>query len=257
MTTIKSEPGAIWRLTLDAPPANAIGWDQVKELEDLLQAVDPLTTRVLVVQGAGRFFSAGADISLLRRAAEADDGVEEIAEFGRRLQGVFQQLEDLPIPTIAVLHGHALGGGFELALSCDLRIAQESAKIGLPESKLGLLPGGGGTQRLTRLAGRGAALRLILLGELASARWAEQAGLVQWCVPDGEAGSRANDLANELAELPQPAMAAIKRSISLACSPEGYLSEIEQTRDLLESPDTMKRLSSFLDKSSTSAGNRR
>lgn len=252
MTKIKSEPGTVWRLTLDAPPANAIGWDQVIELENLLRQVDPLTTSVLVVRGAGRFFSAGADISLLRRAAEADDGVEEIGEFGRRLQGVFQQLEDLPVPTIAVMHGHALGGGFELALACDLRVAGESAKIGLPEVKLGLLPGAGGTQRLTRLAGRGTALRLILTGELASARWAEQAGLVQWCVPDADVVSRADALAEELADLPQPAMAAVKRSVSLACSPEGYLSEIEQSRHLLRSPDTMKRLTRFLDGPSTS-----
>jgi enoyl-CoA hydratase len=251
-----SEPGRIWTVTLDSPPANAIGWDQILGLETVLQEIDPLTTKVLVIRGAGRFFSAGVDISLIRRAAEADDGVEQIATFGRRLQGVFQQLEDLPIPTIAVLQGHALGGGFELALACDLRVADESASVGLPETKLGLIPGAGGTQRLTRVAGRGTALRLILRGELAPAPWAEQAGLVQWCVPRGTAGSFADELATELAELPQPAMAASKTSVSLACSTEGYASEIDQTRHLLESPETKSRLTEFLRKSSTTRGDR-
>jgi enoyl-CoA hydratase len=251
---MSSEPGRIWTVTLDSPPANAIGWDLITGLETVLQEIDPQTTKVLVIRAAGRFFSAGVDISLIRRAAEADDGAEQIATFGRRLQGVFQQLEDLPIPTIAVIQGHALGGGFELALSCDLRVADETASIGLPETKLGLIPGAGGTQRLTRVAGRGTALRLILRGELAQAPWAERAGLVQWCVPHGTAGSFADELAAELAGLPQQAMAASKRSVSLACSAEGYASEIDQTRDLLGSPETKSRLTDFLSKSSAPRG---
>lgn len=246
-----TEHALVQTITLDSPPANALGWDQVESLHAHTAAIDPERTKVLVIQGAGRFFCAGVDVALIRAAAEAPEGAAQIAEFGGALQRLFQAVEDLPIPTIAVLHGPALGGGFELALACDLRVAEESARVGLPETKLGLIPGGGGTQRLTAVAGRGTALRLILRGELVAATWAVDAGLVQWCVPNGTGAAFAADLADELAALPQPAMAASKVSISLACSAAGYASEIDQTRHLLSAPETMTRLTDFLDQSAT------
>ena len=254
MSHLVSEPGPVWTVRLDSPPANALGPELVGELEAVLDAVDPETTRVLVVQSTGRFFSAGVDISMMQRAAGSVHGVEEIAGFGGRLQAAFQRIEDLPIPTVAVLQGHALGGGLELALACDLRVADETALVGLPETKLGLIPGAGGTQRVTRIAGRGVALRLILRGELAPAGWAEQVGLVQWCVPKGTAAQVADDLAQELAALPQAALAACKHSIALAPSPEGFASEIAQTRHLLDSDETRRRFTEFLEKSTGGRG---
>src|SRR5207244_2387427 len=122
--------------------------------------------------------------------------------FGRRLQAAFTRIEELRIPTIAAMRGPATGGGLELPLACDLRVAAEDARYGLPEIKLGLLPGAGGTQRLTELAGRATSLRLILRGELVSGREACSLGIVHWALPPDEVEPYATELATELARYP-------------------------------------------------------
>ena len=139
----------------------------------------------IIITGAGRAFVAGADIS---RLATAQGG--ELEKFARFGQGVFRRIELSPKPVIAAVNGFALGGGCELALSCNMRIASSLAKFGLPEVKLGLIPGYGGTQRLPRLVGRGAALQLILTGDTIDGAEAARLGLANAVVePDALAGA--------------------------------------------------------------------
>jgi enoyl-CoA hydratase len=135
----------------------------------------------VIVTGAGRAFVAGADISELRAKSAT-----EVYALARRGQEIFRRLETSPKPVIAAVNGFALGGGCELAMSCHVRVASESAKFGQPEVKLGVIPGYGGTQRLTRLIGRGRALQLLLTGEMIDAAEALRLGLVNRIVPGSE-----------------------------------------------------------------------
>jgi enoyl-CoA hydratase len=140
----------------------------------------------IILTGAGRAFVAGADIAELRAKAPTD-----VYALARRGQEVFRRFETSPKPVVAAVNGFALGGGCELAMACHIRIASESAKFGQPEVKLGITPGYGGTQRLTRLIGRGRALQLLLTGEMIDAAEAFRLGLVNRVVPTGEAAVEA------------------------------------------------------------------
>jgi enoyl-CoA hydratase len=135
----------------------------------------------VIVTGAGRAFVAGADIAELRAKTQ-----QEAHALARRGQEVFRRLETSPKPVVAAVNGFALGGGCELAMACHVRFASEGAKFGQPELKLGVIPGYGGTQRLTRLVGRGRALQLLLTGELIDAAEAYRIGLVNRVVSGGE-----------------------------------------------------------------------
>jgi enoyl-CoA hydratase len=152
---------------------------------ELGRAVDDVRANAavkgVIVTGAGRAFVAGADIAELRAKSPAD-----AYELARRGQDVFRRFETSPKPVIAAVNGFALGGGCELAMACHVRLASESAKFGQPEVKLGVIPGYGGTQRLTRLVGRGRALQLLLTGEMIDAAEAYRIGLVNRVVPAAE-----------------------------------------------------------------------
>ncbi len=152
--------------------------------------------RVILVTGAGeKAFVAGADIGELR-ALEGSEAGEAAA---RRGQAVFRLIETCGKPVIALINGFALGGGCELALACTMRLASETAKLGLPEAKLGLIPGYGGTQRLPRLVGRSAALKMMLTGEMIDAAEALRLGLVEEVVPPGRLLERGRELAEKIA----------------------------------------------------------
>jgi enoyl-CoA hydratase len=169
-------------ITINRPEKlNALNDAMMREIGTL---IDELATNMkvgaIIITGAGRAFVAGADISRLA-AAETGD-LEKFARFG---QAVFRRIELSPKPVIAAVNGFALGGGCELALACHVRIASTLAKFGLPEVKLGLIPGYGGTQRLPRLVGRGAALQLILTGDTIDGTEAARLGLANAVVePD-------------------------------------------------------------------------
>ena len=197
--------------TLDRPGRlNAIGSDTV-ELLDLAvdHVVSDVSVRAVVVTGAGRAFSAGADITELDRLA----GPGDFARFVHSLTDSFGRLARLPQPTIAAVDGLALGGGFELALSCDLRIAGEGARFGVPEVRLGLLPAATGTQQLTRLLPAAIAKQLLMTGEPITAEEAWRWGLVNRVVPAGEALSAALELARSLGSGPPLALATAKRLV--------------------------------------------
>ncbi len=185
-------------VTLDRPKVlNALNAATLSELGAVFDslAADP-SIRVILLTGAGeRAFAAGADIGELSAAATPDAG----RIFALRGQEVFRRIETLGKPVIACIRGFALGGGCELAMACTFRIAAEDARLGQPEVKLGIIAGYGGTQRLPRLVGRGAALKLLLTGEIINAQEALRIGLVDEVVPAAELMARAEAVAQAIA----------------------------------------------------------
>ena len=193
---------------LDRPERlNAIGTSTLEQLDGALTAIgeDP-TLGVVVITGAGKAFSAGADITELSTL----DGPRAFADHLCHFTQVFGRLQNLPKPSIAAIDGMALGGGFELALACDLRIGSRRARLGVPEVKLGLLPGAGGTQRLARMLPPGLAKQLLMTGETLDAVAAYRIGLLNELVDDGEALPAALKLATVMSALPPLALAAAK-----------------------------------------------
>lgn len=243
-----SQDGNVLSAVLDAPPANALGVADLQALASLAQrlAEDPGTVRVVVLRGAGRFFCGGVDISMISAHTGDADGPARVAEFGAELQSVLSSLEALPIPTIAAMRGSAVGGGLELALACDFRVVAPESSYGLPECRLGLIPGGGGTQRMTEIAGRGTALRLILLGELVKGDVAVDLGIAQWVRASEEVEDFALELAQQLSELAPAALAAAKQCITATRQGTGYELEVSLTKALLSQEDTITRLQNFL-----------
>lgn len=242
--------GPLAVLTLARAPVNAIDEAWLGRLEHALSALERSQgVAVLLVRSSQRAFCAGADLALMRSRFATDEGRAQMISFVRRLQGAYARLERLPQATLAEIGGAALGGGLELALACDLRIAAEEARLGLPEARLGLLPGAGGTQRLARIAGEAVAKRLILGAEVIDGREAAALGLVQWTVPGEELVARARALAAELAALPAAALASCKRCIDAPREGrDGYEAEVEGTAALLASAETQRRVREFLEK---------
>lgn len=181
MTPLLSFDETVAVITLNRPEAlNALSFDIMSTLDELLVKVDQSDARGLIITGAGaKAFSAGADIGELRERSMREQ--QQSTQFG---QSVFQRLEQLRQPSIALMNGYAFGGGLELAMACTFRIAQKNAKMGLPEIKLGLIPGYGGTQRLPRLIGQGRAMEIILSGRTVEAIEAQQIGLVNQLVEE-------------------------------------------------------------------------
>jgi enoyl-CoA hydratase len=212
-TLLSAVEGPVAVLTLNRPKVlNALNALMLRELDAAFTAFaeDP-ALRVLLLLGAGdKAFAAGADINELAAldAASAETFVSGV-------QRTLRRIETLGKPVLACIHGFAAGGGCEIAMACTLRLASESARIGLPEIKLGIIPGFGGTQRLPRLVGAGAALKMVLTGTLVDAAEALRIGLVDEVVPGGpdELMARARELATTLAAMPPLAVAAAIEAI--------------------------------------------
>jgi enoyl-CoA hydratase/carnithine racemase len=202
--------GAVALITLDRDEKlNAISTAIERELSEALASDTVRTSRAVVIGGAGRAFSAGADVTEF-----ADRDPEAILRYYRETGDVYEELAALPQPTLAAIHGYCLGGGLELALATDFRIADESAVLGFPEVGIGILPSSGGTARATRLLGAAQAKRLILLGDRISAAESLSVGLLTEVVADAPA--RALELAQRLAELSPAAVAIAKAAIDAA-----------------------------------------
>jgi enoyl-CoA hydratase len=191
-TIILEKKGGIGYLTLNRPEVfNAISQQLIEEMRDALEWVNnDGEIKVLIITGAGKGFQAGADIRELRRMKPLD-----LLRWNEGFVRINAAIEKLRQPVIAAINGLALGGGLELAMSCQIRIAVQDAKLGLPEVKLGIIPGAGGTQRLPRLIGRGRAYEMLLTGEPITAEEAWRIGLVNRVVPKGEAVQAAEEMA--------------------------------------------------------------
>jgi enoyl-CoA hydratase/carnithine racemase len=189
---------------------NALSLALERELDAALAGEEVAGSACVVVTGSGRAFSAGADVSEFR-----DQDPASILRYYDGTGNLYERLAGLPQPTVAAVHGYCLGGGFELALACDFRVAEESASFGFPEVELGILASSGGTHRLVRLVGPARAKELLLLRPRFGAVEARELGLVTEVVPDGEALERALELAERLAALPPVAVRVIKRAVGL------------------------------------------
>ena len=236
-------------VTLDRPKAlNALNTATLRELESAFEdlAGDAAIRVVLLTGAGGRAFAAGADIRELAAVA-----AEEGRAFALRGQGVFRRIETLGKPVIACIQGFALGGGCELAMACTLRIAADDARLGQPEVKLGVIAGYGGTQRLPRLVGRGAALKLLLTGAIIDAREALRIGLVDEVVPAADLMTRAEALANEIAANAPLAIAETLRAVDEGLSLPlelALLREAGRFGELCATADKAEGAAAFLEK---------
>jgi enoyl-CoA hydratase len=194
-------------LTLQRPPLNALSRALLTDIAEAAEglAADP-AVKAVVVTGAGKVFAAGADISEFGDEAAA-------REIGRLFRRALDAIESIPRPVIAALHGFALGGGLELAMACDLRIAADSTRVGQPEILLGIIPGGGGTQRLTRLVGPARAKEIVWSGRQVRTDEARSIGLIDKVVPADELLHAALKWAADLGKGAVVAMGLAKRAI--------------------------------------------
>lgn len=247
--TLRTETAdGVATITIDRPEKRNALNGQVRR--ELMEALDQLESdsavRVVVITGAGeKAFVAGADIG---EFADRTPMEQRAAMEGRR---VFEAIAAFPRPVIASVNGYALGGGCELALACDLRIAGRSARFGQPEVNLGILPGGGGTQRLPRLIGLGRAMRLILTGELIGAEDAERIGLVDEVVDDDELRARTLELAGSIAKHSPVALKLIKEAVRASAEmplSAGLAFERELFISAFSSDDRTEGVAAFLEK---------
>ena len=233
-------------LRINRPEArNALNLEVRKLLARHLGEIgEDSTTRVVVLTGNEKAFAAGADIKEM-----ADAGTIEMLQRG--VHKLWRTISNCPKPVIAAVNGFALGGGCELAMTCDIIVAGESARFGQPEVKIGIIPGGGGTQRLTRAVGKYKAMKYVLTGDLFTAREAFEMGLVSEVVPDPEVEGRAIDLARQLAVLPPLALQLAKESVLAGM--EAPLStslalETKSIQILFSSKDQKEGMRAFIEK---------
>jgi len=225
---------------------NALNIDTLLEIESALDILrDDKNIRVIIFTGAGeKSFAAGADISQLNKRTMID-------ALKPNMTATYRKIEDYEKPTIAAMNGFALGGGLELALACDIRVASLNAKVGLPEAGLGIMPGAGGTQRLSRIIGKGKAMELILTGDVITAAEAERLNLISKAVPQEELMDTAKEYARRIS-LKGPlalrmAKAAVNRGADMEMENALYLEKLAQTI-LIGSEDKLEGTQAFLEK---------
>ena len=248
MAVTFTEEGPIGFITLDKPPANSYDLEFMSEFSEAVDQAVVGNTRVVIVQsGNPKFFSAGADI---KKFLEGDVGSN--MEMIKVSQAAFGRMAAAPQVFIAYIAGHALGGGLEVTLACDIRLAAAgSYRLGLPEVTLGLLPGNGGTQRLTRLIGPSRALELLITGRTYTAEEAREMGLVAAVYDADGAEAQVREYAAKLAAGPALAIAAIKRCVHEGGElplANGLALEAELMEQLFKSKDADEGLHAFVEK---------
>jgi enoyl-CoA hydratase/carnithine racemase len=241
----------IAKIVIDNPPVNVLSAAVIEQLNEVVEDIErhPDVKAVILTGGGERAFVAGGDIKGF--PAWIGRGVEEAKQKALWLQEPLNKLEQLPHPTIAAINGLALGGGCELALSCDIRIAEEQIIIGLPEVKLGLFPGAGGTQRLPRLIGKARAKEMIFTGESISAVEAERIGLVNHVVPQGKALEKALEMAEKICNYSSQPITFAKQSIDVGYEQtlqEGLVTEADYFGQVFQTKDVKEGVEAFIQK---------
>ncbi len=243
--------GSVATATMSRSPVNAISDEWIDRFDSVLDEVEQNPSlSALLIRSTEKVFCAGADLEVMRSRFASESGRRQMVELAAKMQRVFARIEALPMVTVAQIEGAALGGGFELALACDIRVATDTAKIGLPEAKLGLLPGAGGTQRLTLLCGSAIARRMILTAEILDGTQSAKLGAVHWVAHQDQLEDLVSGLLARVAKIPQDAIKECKRCIDSALNPEadGYAIELEGTLQLYENPISQEIVRRFLDK---------
>lgn len=235
-------------ITISRPPANALSSGLIKELSAVLDEIEPnRDIRVIVIHGEGRFFSAGADIKEFT-TVESSDGFSNLGRFG---QDLFERMERFPKPIIAAIHGAALGGGLELSMACHIRLVSETAKLGLPELQLGIIPGFAGTQRLPKYVGTARAAEMMFTSEPITGKEAVQYGLANHAYAENELLGEALNLAKKIAKKSPGALKAAIELLNSAKTQEYYEAvkrEAELFGQVFASKDGKEGIQAFIEK---------
>ncbi|MBN2494726.1 MAG: enoyl-CoA hydratase/isomerase family protein [Deltaproteobacteria bacterium] len=245
--------GAVFEIVLDRPAKrNAIDMGMLERLrEAIAEARQVPGVRAVLLRGEGKAFSAGIDVTALMSLGQVygPDWARWMRDITRDIQSVFNALEQLELPVIALLHGYCLGLGLELALACDWRIAAAGTRLGLPEVRLGLIPDVGGSTRLSRLVGPGRAKELVMTGRQIEAEQAERWGLVNRVVDEGELEATGRELVAELGGCAPLAVGMAKRVIDGGCDlARGLALEGWAQSQLVRSEDLAEGLQAFAQK---------
>lgn len=243
-----SQQDRIAVITIQHAPANALCQGLINELSGIMDEIEKNhEIRSVLIHGDGRFFSAGADI----KEFSAFSKEEEFLQLSRNGQEVFERIEKFSKPVIAAIHGAALGGGLELAMSCHIRLVSEKAKLGLPELQLGLIPGFAGTQRLPRYVGVAKAAEMLLTSEPISGEEAVKWGLANHAYPEAELLDKAFKLAGKMAKKSPVSVKAAIELLNAAKTEEYYASvkkEAELFGGVFSSNDAKEGVEAFLEK---------
>lgn len=235
-------------LTIQKPPANALSSTLIKDIDKMLDQIEKdAEIKAIVLKGEGKFFSAGADIKEFTALQDAAD-YQSLSENGQK---VFNRIEHFSIPVIAAIHGAALGGGLELAMSCHIRLVTENAKLGLPELTLGIIPGFAGTQRLPNFVGAAKAYEMLLSSNPISGKEAHFYGLANQVVPEEELFDAAIKLAEQIASKSKPTIKHIMRLIPYTKSDkfnDGVQEEAKAFGEIFGSDDAKEGVQAFLEK---------
>lgn len=237
-------------LTIHHPPANALNAETFAGISDCLDYVESRKDiKVLVITGGGRFFVAGADIKEFDQAFGLAERGTALALVGQR---VFTRIEQFSKPVIAVVNGACLGGGFELALSCHMRIIADQAVLGLPELKLGLIPGFAGTQRLARIIPKGKAIELLLTSQFINGKEAEKLGIANYSLPLVEVMPKAKQMAESIAlEKSSTSIAAVLQAVNEGLDlplEQGQALEAKLFGQMFCTEDAKEGVTAFLEK---------
>ncbi|GAB3043538.1 enoyl-CoA hydratase/isomerase family protein [Virgibacillus ainsalahensis] len=248
IVTYQKEAG-IATVTIDNPPLNVMSQQVQKELKEITAVLkdDKEVVCILLTTAGDKAFMAGADIKEFPQMIGNADMLKDV----RSMHIMLNELDKLPKPTIAVLDGLTFGGGCELALTCDIRIAEEQVQLGFPEIKLGLFPGGAGTQRLPRLVGEAKAKEMMYTGNPITAAKAEKIGLVSQVVEQGEAFTAAMSLAQQIAGKSLQALSRIKQAVDQGLEMNleaGIENEAALFEEVFQTEDVKEGVDAFIEK---------